>query len=755
MIGLSEVQEFIGRLRTFVVSSPNQRIVISENHQGSEFTTPQSISNQKHGVSVNECRQSPCHQELIPRTLKFDLVNQEVEDRDYPELSVELCLGSTSFLTPNRRRLNNCRRLRVEAVDLPPIAPEPDAMPPEAHKETYASSSTATLERLDCTMEGEEDVPWEEDHPPGAAAGGPERGAGVGELAEEEEEGGGSPLARAALEATLFKCGRPGDGDTTLMQGWLQKRSPCLLKHLQWRYARLLFLKEEQHTVLTYSKERAENEPLQGFVYCIKKVTHLVNKTLNVHGLDGNTGLVRMYEFEASTAEDAARWLQTIEYTIAAGRSATCGDKDGAHACHITRAPSTPTCSRGGLMDDASTARFPNAAVAALRKEVIPSSVSLSNLSLYTEEEALDPKGAIAGPSPFKPLLRMRNMVSKQKKRFSEAGYDLDLSYITPRIISMGFPAEWGEALYRNPMPEVQKFLSERHNLHFWVYNLCSERDYDPVKFDYCVSRFPFYDHNPPPMDLVPKFTSHVRQYMSQSPEHVVVVHCKAGKGRTGTVVACWLLENGEEATADAALERFSRERTHNKQGVTIPSQIRYVHYYERALAAGGWKGPAPVMRVAKLVLSAPPAFFLNRKNKEENYFIIITHQWLNHLGFTEFKELYDSRQRATRPAIMTPSGEVTIPMDSLVEGDIRMELWQHEDFVLGRSEIRIAFWFNTAFVVGNKLRLEQHELDVANKDSHHVQYPKGFHVHLYFDDVNTAPSRYPNTSENNEKLIG
>lgn len=155
--------------------------------------------------------------------------------RPPPPTSVELCLGSTSFLTPNRRRVNNHWRLRVEAVDLPPVAPEPDAMPPEAHKETYASSSTATLERSDCAMEGEEDVPWEEDHPPGAAAGGPERGAGVGELAEEEEEGGGSPLARAALEATLFKCGRPGDGDTTLMQGWLQKRSPCLLKHLQVR----------------------------------------------------------------------------------------------------------------------------------------------------------------------------------------------------------------------------------------------------------------------------------------------------------------------------------------------------------------------------------------------------------------------------------------------------------------------------------------------------------------------------------------
>lgn len=47
-------------------------------------------------VSVSECRQSPCHQELIPRTLKFDLVNQEVEDRDYPELSGTFALARLS-----------------------------------------------------------------------------------------------------------------------------------------------------------------------------------------------------------------------------------------------------------------------------------------------------------------------------------------------------------------------------------------------------------------------------------------------------------------------------------------------------------------------------------------------------------------------------------------------------------------------------------------------------------------------------------
>ena len=40
-------------------------------------------------------------------------------------------------------------------------------------------------------------------------------------------------------------------------------------------------------------------------------------------------------------------------------------------------------------------------------------------------------------------------------------GFDLDLSYITPRLVSMGFPSTGKEAIYRNPGQKYTRELIE------------------------------------------------------------------------------------------------------------------------------------------------------------------------------------------------------------------------------------------------------------------------------------------------------
>ncbi len=69
---------------------------------------------------------------------------------------------------------------------------------------------------------------------------------------------------------------------------------------------------------------------------------------------------------------------------------------------------------------------------------------------------------------------------------------------------------------------------------------------------------------------------------MKADEKNVVGIHCKAGKGRTGLAIAAYLVHCKAFRTATEALAKFGDERTHNGKGVTIPSQMRFVHYYER-----------------------------------------------------------------------------------------------------------------------------------------------------------------------------
>jgi len=49
----------------------------------------------------------------------------------------------------------------------------------------------------------------------------------------------------------------------------------------------------------------------------------------------------------------------------------------------------------------------------------------------------------------------LKQIVGGPKNRYVEDGYDLDLTYVTDRIIAMAFPASGIEKLYRNSVDTV------------------------------------------------------------------------------------------------------------------------------------------------------------------------------------------------------------------------------------------------------------------------------------------------------------
>jgi len=71
---------------------------------------------------------------------------------------------------------------------------------------------------------------------------------------------------------------------------------------------------------------------------------------------------------------------------------------------------------------------------------------------------------------------------------------------------------------------------------------------------------------------------------MIKDPNNVLVIHCKAGKGRSGLATCAYLLFVGGVKTREEALVFYGTRRTKNAKGLTIASQIRYLGYFESIL---------------------------------------------------------------------------------------------------------------------------------------------------------------------------
>ena len=192
------------------------------------------------------------------------------------------------------------------------------------------------------------------------------------------------------------------------------------------------------------------------------------------------------------------------------------------------------------------------------------------------------PKNAYSAPF-------YKHLVSKKKRRYQDSEFDLDMAYITDRVIAMGYPSVGLEAIYRNDVNDVIAFFEKKHKGNVKIYNLCLEKDriYEKKLFLRSkVALFPSLDHNPCSVKLLLEFCVDICLFLILNLDSVAAVHCKAGKGRTGVMICCYLVFSGLCKTTEEAVNYYGVMRTTNMKGVTIASQIRYIRYFETFLKA-------------------------------------------------------------------------------------------------------------------------------------------------------------------------
>ncbi len=87
----------------------------------------------------------------------------------------------------------------------------------------------------------------------------------------------------------------------------------------------------------------------------------------------------------------------------------------------------------------------------------------------------------------------------------------------------------------------------------------------------------PITDMTPPSVEQAVGICKSVTPYLERG--EAVVFHCRAGKGRTGTLLAAQLVWNGATA-ADA----IAATRAHNPQWIETDSQLVFLHRFEMSI---------------------------------------------------------------------------------------------------------------------------------------------------------------------------
>uniref|UniRef100_A0A672K2H4 Tensin 3 n=1 Tax=Sinocyclocheilus grahami TaxID=75366 RepID=A0A672K2H4_SINGR len=291
-----------------------------------------------------------------------------------------------------------------------------------------------------------------------------------------------------------------------------------------------------------------------------------------------------------------------------------------------------------------------------------------------------------------------------------EEGYELDLTYVTERIIAVSFPQDCFEETYLRNLRDVTRMLKSKHSDNYLVINL-SERKQELTKMNHKTLDTGWPDFHAPPLDKICSICKAIEDWLNADPLHVVVIHCRGGKGRIGVVISCFVHFTDVSASADQALDRFAMRKFYDDKvsALMTPSQKRYV-WILSSLLSGSIKMNTSPLFLHCIIIHGIPHFDPAGGQCSSGLFLNIS---CSHVG------------AAHRDRIC-----IALEPAQLLKGDILVKCFHKSS----RSERDVIFrvQFHTGAVQAYSLVFQKDDMEHANKDARFPDYGK---VELVFSD--------------------
>uniref|UniRef100_A0A8C5CR39 Tensin 1 n=1 Tax=Gadus morhua TaxID=8049 RepID=A0A8C5CR39_GADMO len=292
-----------------------------------------------------------------------------------------------------------------------------------------------------------------------------------------------------------------------------------------------------------------------------------------------------------------------------------------------------------------------------------------------------------------------------------EENYEVDLVYITERIISVSFPSSVEEQSYAANLREVATMLRSKHGNNYLLFNL-SDKRYDINQLNPKVLDFGWPDHHAPALDKICSICKAMDTWLSADSHNVVVIHNKGNRGRTGVVVAAYMHYSNISASADQALDRFAMKRFYEDKVLPVgqPSQKRYVQYFS-GLLSGNIKINNKPLFLHHVIMHGIPNFESQG-------------------GCRPFLKIYQAMQPVYTSGIYNVQGDsqtsicITIEPGLLLKGDILLKCY-HKRYRSPSRDVVFRVQFHTCAVHDLGIVFGKEELDETFKDDRFPEYGK------------------------------